>query len=106
MALIDFVLNQTCTIYPWIRSAEGQDIYGKPEVRKCRLQTGKVMANTTVYIQAEGALDVEHANAKLYCTGAPIPNRSKVVCGNREYISLSCYEAYGFTGSHLEVSLQ
>lgn len=106
MSLIDFLLTQECTIKPWIRSASGEDIYGEPEVRKCRLQAKNELANTTVYIHTSGALDVEHANAKLYCKGDPIPNRSVVTCEGREFIVLNCYPARGFTGSHLEVSLQ
>lgn len=106
VALIDFVLNQECTIRPWLRSASGEDIYGEPETRKCRLQTGKILSNTTVYIHSDGAMDVQHANAKMYCTGEPIPNRSIVECGGRSFIVLNCYEARGFTGDHLEVQLQ
>lgn len=106
MSLIDFTLTQECTIRPWLRSASGEDIYGPEETRKCRLQAANNLSNATVYIHPDGALDTQHANAKLYCTGERIPNRSIVTCEGKEFIVLDCYQAMGFTGSHLEVTLQ
>lgn len=106
MAMIDFALRQTCTIHPWIRVAEGQDIYGPPETRACRIQRGHHLGERHVYLHPDGPLDTVEAKTMMYCTGEMIPTRSRVECDGASYIVLDCYEARGFGVSHLEVFLQ
>lgn len=103
--MIDFLLTQSCTIYPWLRVAEGEDIYGDPEVRKCRIQEDLQLNHT--YVNPAGALDQDVGNnTKMFCKGGMIPSRSKVECDGRTYIVVRCYEARGFVGDHLEVYMQ
>lgn len=104
LALIDFLFLQECTIYPWERTYDGEDFYGPPQVRKCRLQTGSHLRQT--FKGADGVIDQCEAHAKLYCTGTHIPPRSKVECNGLSYIVIDCYDAHGFIGDHLEVDLQ
>lgn len=104
MALIDFVLTQEAIVTPWLREAEGEDIYGEPETRKCRIQHGDHLRHT--YVNPNGAFDQVEARAKLFCTGDPIPTRSIVECEGERFIVLDCYIAHGFQASHLEVTLQ
>lgn len=104
MALIDFLLRQTATITPWVRYANGDDIYGPPEERPCRLQRTRDLEHT--YKNPDGTLDQVVARAKMFCTGEPIPERSKVVVDESEYIVIECYRAFGFSEDHLEVVLQ
>lgn len=104
MALIDFLLRQTATITPWIRYANGEDIYGPAEERPCRLQRTRDLEHT--YKNPDGTLDQVVARAKMFCTGEPIPERSKVTVDGLEYIVIECYRAFGFSEDHLEVVLQ
>lgn len=104
MALIDFLLTQTATITPWVRYANGEDIYGPPETRKCRLQYMRDLETT--YKNPAGTIDQVIARAKMFCTGAAIPERSKVEVGGDTFIALRCYHAMGFSENHLEVTLQ
>lgn len=106
MALIDFALRQTCTIYPWLREAEGQDIYGPPETRACRVQHGRYLTERTVRINPAGVVDTTAAKAKMFCTGEKIPERSRVECDGESFTVIDCYEARGFGASHLEVFMQ
>ena len=46
MSMIRFLLRQTATIRPWVRCANGEDIYGKEETRKCRLQRTRDLEHT------------------------------------------------------------
>ena len=103
MACIDFLLRQTATITPWVRYANGEDIYGTPEERKCRIQRSHDLEHT--YKNPSGTMDQVLARAKMFCTGAPIPERSIVTVDETEYIVLDCYRAIGFRDSHLEVVL-
>lgn len=104
MALIDFILTQCCVIHPWVREADGEDIYGVIEERPCRIQTGSHLRHT--YVDPDGVLDQVEARAQMYCTGPKIPTRSKVECDGETYIVIDCYDAKGFIGNHLEVYLQ
>ena len=105
MALIDFLLRQTCVITPWLREAEGEDIYGEPEIRACRIQADRRLDHT--YVNPSGALDqIPANNSKMFCLGDRIPARSKVECDGESYIVVKCYEARGFGFSHWEVLLQ
>ena len=105
MALIDFLLMQTCTIRPWLREAEGEDVYGEPETRACRIQADRRLDHT--YVNPRGVLDqVVANNSKMFCTGDLIPERSLVECDGRTYIVVRCYQTQGFIGNHLEVYLQ
>ena len=104
MAMIDFLLRQTASILPWVRYANGKDIYGEPEERKCRIQRNRDLEHT--YKNPAGGMDQVLARAKMFCTGEPIPERSKVTVDGQEYIVLECYRAAGFAEDHLEVMLQ
>ena len=104
MALIDFLLTQTASITPWVRYANGDDIYGEPETRKCRLQYMRDLE--TNYKNPSGQIDQVIARAKMFCTGDTIPERSQVVIDGEKFIVLRCYHARGFTNDHLEVTLQ
>lgn len=104
MSMIGFLLRQTATIRPWIRSANGDDIYGDEETRPCRLQRRRDLEHT--YKNPAGAMDQVVARAKMFCTGDPIPERSLVTVDGLEYIVIECYRAYGFSEDHLEVVLQ
>lgn len=104
MSMIGFLLRQTATIRPWIRFANGEDIYGETEERKCRLQRTRDLEHT--YKNPAGGMDQVLARAKMFCTGEPIPERSIVTVDGAEYIVLECYRAVGFSEDHLEVVLQ
>ena len=104
MSMIRFLLRQTAVIKPWIRYANGEDIYGDPEERPCRLQRTRDLEHT--YKNPDGTLDQVVARAKMFCTGDPIPERSIVTVDENEYIVLECYRAFGFGEDHLEVALQ
>lgn len=104
MALIDFLLTQTATITPHVRYANGEDYYDQPETRKCRLQRMRDLETT--YKNPDGTIDQVVARAKMYCTGAAIPERSIVECDGQKFIVLTCYHARGFRENHLEVVLQ
>lgn len=104
MSMIGFLLCQTATITPWVRYANGKDIYGEPETRKCRIQRSRDLEHT--YKNPAGGMDQVLARAKMFCTGDPIPERSKVTVNGSEYIVLECYRAFGFGEDHLEVTLQ
>ena len=104
MSMISFLLRQNATIYPFVRHANGDDIYGDPETRKCRLQQTRDLEHT--YKNPAGAMDQVLCRTKMFCTGEPIPERSKVVVDSLEYIVIECYRAFGFGEDHLEVTLQ
>ena len=104
MSMIGFLLRQTAVIRPWIRSANGEDIYGEEETRPCRLQRRRDLEHT--YKNPDGAMDQVVARAKMFCTGEPIPERSIVTVDEQEYIVIECYRAFGFSEDHLEVVLQ
>lgn len=96
--LIDFLLRQKCGIRPWLGIADGTDQFGPEEERACRLQEGR-------YLQQDSKADTAVAKALMFCTGADIPERSRVTCGGREYIVLACRRAQGWGQAHLEVTL-
>jgi len=105
MALIDFLLNQQCTVTPWVRLANGEDIYAEPQERACRIQADRRLDHT--YVNPSGALDQAPANnTKMFCRGDFIPTRSIVECDGQRYIVVKCYAARGFEQSHWEVLLQ
>ena len=104
MSRISFLLRQTAVIRPWIRSANGRDYYADAEERPCRLQRSRDLEHT--YKDPDGGMDQVIARAKMFCTGAPIPERSAVTVDGEAYIVLRCYRAFGFGEDHLEVTLQ
>lgn len=104
MSMISFLLRQTATVKPWIRFANGEDIYGETETRMCRLQRRRDLEHT--YKNPDGTMDQVIARAKMFCTGEAIPERSKVSVDGEEYIVIECYRAAGFGEDHLEVVLQ
>lgn len=104
MALIDFLLTQTAVVTPWVRYANGEDVYGIPERRACRVHYMRDLETT--YKNPDGTIDQVIARAKMFCTGPSIPERSKVEVDGKEFIVLRCYHARGFHEDHLEVTLQ
>ncbi len=109
MAMINFLLSQECTIYPFIREYDGADVYGDPEKRKCRIQGGAYLKAQSLsgFTSASGVLDAISTDTIMYCTGNPIPPRSRIECNGRAYIVIDCYEAMGLKGvDHLEVLMQ
>lgn len=104
MALIDFLLTQTVVITPWLRNANGEDLYGPPETRACRLQYMRDLEHT--YKGPDGVIDQVIARAKMFCTGPVIRERSIVTVDGEDFIVLRCYPARGFFQNHLEVTLQ
>ena len=104
MALIDAFLKKTARIKPYIRDAGGEVIYGEEEYRKCRLQRGGNLRTT--YKNPDGQIDQVLANAKMFCTGMPIPAKSIITCDGEEFVVMRCDVATGFSDDHLEVYLE
>ena len=103
MSLIECLFRQTVVIRPFIRMAAGEPKYGPPEERKCRFQAGRNLRVTAK--DFDGLMDSEYSESKMFCVGAPIPTRSIVEYGDRDYIVIECEEKFAFTDSHLEVRL-
>lgn len=104
MALIDAFLKQMVKIKPYIRTAGGEPVYGREETRKCRLERGCNLQAT--YKDPDGQIDQILANARMFCRGEPIPDRSVVSFEGREYTVIKCFVASGFRDDHLEVYLE
>ena len=104
MALIDMFFTQTATITPFVRMGSGKPVYGQAETRKCRMERGKRLQN--VYKNLDGTGDEVVANAKMFCTGAPIPSHSIVQCDGQEFVVIDCDVMNGFADHHLEVYLE
>lgn len=100
--------RQVATITPFIREGSGGPIYGQPEVRKCRMERGKHLgrADTPTSGGSAGTVDQTIANARMFCTGAPIPERSLVSCDGQDFIVINCDVMTGFADNHLEVYLE
>ena len=105
MSMIGFLLRQEAVIRPWIRCANGEDIFGEAETRKCRLQRGRNLEDN-YFKKAAGSMDQVIARAKMFCTGEPIPERSIVTVDGTEYTVIECYRAIGFGEDHIEVTLE
>lgn len=103
MSLIECLFRQTVVIRPFIRYASGEPMYGPPQTRKCRFQAGSKLTVTAK--DFDGLMDNESAESKMFCVGTPIPTRSIVEYGDRDYIVIECEEKFAFTDSHLEVRL-
>lgn len=106
MALIDIFLNQEAVIKPYIREANGEPVYGEPEQepRKCRMNHNRNLQTT--YKNPDGQIDQVLVSVTMFCTGAPIPPKSRVTCEGEEYIVIRCRPLKGFEASHLEVYLE
>lgn len=103
MSLISAFLAQSAEIRPFIREGAAEPLYGQIEARKCRLQRGRHLVQTS---GANGTADQVVANAKMFCEGLPIPERSIVTVDGIEYVVISCEIKNGFSDHHLEVYLQ
>ena len=103
MSLITAFLAQEATITPFIREGAAEPVYGPPETRKCRMQRGRHLQNAP---GGDGTADQVVANAKMFCEGDPIPERSLVSCCGGEYVVINCDVKNGFFDHHLEVYLQ
>lgn len=105
MALIDMFFTQTATITPFVRMGSGKPVYGEAETRKCRMERGKklqAMLNRNI----DGTVDEVVANARMFCTGDPIPSRSIVQCDGQQFTVIDCDVMNGFADHHLEVYLE
>lgn len=98
------MLTQEAEILPWLRYAEGEDLYGPAQTRPCRLQRRR--QEKVVYKNPDGTIDETVAHATMFCEGEPIPPRSRVTVEGEEFIVLNCYQARGFGPHHLEVTLE
>lgn len=104
MGMLSFFLNQTCAIYPFIREGSGEPIYGDPEYRKCRLETGGNLKTTGV--GTGGNVLQVTASARMFCEGEYIPSKSRVVLDGRNYIVINCDICRTMVNHHLEVYLE
>lgn len=104
MGLISYLLCQTATITPFIREGAGEPIYGDPETRPCRMERGLHLQHT--YKNPSGSLDQSPANAKMFCEGEKIPERSLVTCDGQTFVVINCEVKNGFADNHLEVYLE
>ena len=100
--IIDVLLRQRCEIMPWAGMEQGRDVYGETESRACRLQEGRKLESEG---GVDGTADTARAAALMFCTGEPIPARSRVRCGDKEYTVTACAVAHGLGQEHLEVTL-
>lgn len=103
MSLISAFFAQSAQIRPFIRDGAAEPVYGPSEARKCRLQRGRHLLQTS---GANGTADQVVANAKMFCEGDPIPERSIVEVDGQSYTVISCDIKNGFVDNHLEVYLQ
>lgn len=103
MALIDAFFTQTATIQPFSHMGNGAPIYGEAETRACRMERGK---NLRTVGGASGDVEEIVAHARMFCTGNPIPSRSKVACEGQEFTVINCVVMNGFADHHLEVYLE
>lgn len=104
MALIEMLFAQTATITPFLREGNGKPVYGPSETRRCRIERGRHLRHT--YVNPDGSLDQVEAKTKMFCVGAPIPARSRVVCDGQEFMVVDCEIKNGFADNHLEVYLE
>lgn len=104
MALIEMFFTQTAAVTPFERMGNGVPIYGQTYTIKCRLERGKHLQN--VYKNLDGTGDSIVANAKMFCVGEAIPDRSLVVCDGQEFTVINCDVKNGFADDHLEVYLE
>lgn len=103
MSLIELFFGQIAIITPFVREASGEPVYGPPDVRKCRMERGK---HLTTGGGASGTVDQTVAQAKMFCVGEPIPERSIVECDGQVFIVINCEVMRGFADNHLEVYLE
>lgn len=103
MSLIEAFFRQTVTVTPYIREGNGEPIYGAAETRKCRLERGRHIQTT--YKNPDGQIDEVVANAKMFCTGNPIPEKSLVTFDGQDMTVIRCAVMNGFNDHHLEVYL-
>lgn len=104
MSLIEMFFTQKATITPFVREGSGEPVYGETETRPCRMQRGKHLQN--LYKSTDGTVEQTVAQAKMFCEGAPIPERSLVVCDGQEFTVINCEVKNGFADNHLEVYLE
>ena len=101
--IIDFLLNQTCTIQPCIGCEDGAEAYGPEQTRRCRLQENR-------QLQAAGGIhgtaDAAPARAIMYCRGDAVPLRSRIVCEGTTYVVSACRRLQALGQDHLEVMLE
>lgn len=103
MALIEAFFCQEATIRPYLREGSGEPIYGETETRPCRMERGRKIKTT--YKNPDGQIDQVVAEAKMFCVGSPIPEKSLVTCDGQEFVVIQCKVLNGFYDHHLEVYL-
>lgn len=103
MSLIELLFTQEATIKPFVREGSGVPVYGTEETRRCRMERGK---HLTVRDAGAGTTEQSTANAMMFCTGDPIPERSLVSCDGQDFVVINCEVLHGFADHHLEVYLE
>lgn len=98
--------TQTAVITPFVREGSGVPVYGENETRKCRMERGKHLQTSNLGFSGGSTVDQTVANAKMFCVGSPIPERSLVVCDGQEFTVINCEVKNGFRDHHLEVYLE
>ena len=102
MAFIDFLLNESVVITPFVRMGDGEPVYGTPETRKARMELNPTLVTRVI----GGSVNSVPAKGRMFTTGAPIAERSLVQHGGETYVVQSCAPMHGFGPSHLEVVLE
>ena len=103
MSLIEMLFTQQATITPFLREGNAEPIYGEVESRKCRIERGRYLVNTA---GANGTADQVVANARMFCVGQSIPERSLIDSDGQQYVVINCVIMNGFGDHHLELYLQ
>lgn len=99
---IDFLLDESVTVQPFLRMGDGEPVYGPAETRKARVEL-----NPTLQMrQNGGTIDTVPAKGRMFTTGAPIPERSLVLYKGESYRVQACSVQRGFSQTHLEVTLE
>ena len=104
MSLLRGFLNQTCTVFPYLRDGAGEPVYGEPEVRPCRLDAGTELRSDLM--GQSGTLLEAPAEARLFLEGPGVPVKSRVTLGGRDYVVLACLEYRAFGRHHVELVLK
>ena len=102
MGLIALLLNQECTVRPYIRMGGGEPLFGEEETRPCRLERGQ---HQVCFRRDSGQTDQVEARARLFCEGGEIPPGSRVTCEGESYTVANCVGYRRFDLDHQEVYL-
>ena len=103
MPFIDAFLTDTVIVHSFKFEGDGEPVFDAPETRKARVELNPALANR---VQGYTSIDEVPAKALMFCTGSPIPTRSRVEYEGAEYSVKQCSVCKGFSFSHLEVILE